>query len=54
MIQTTVDKLADLWILDMLECLRLDALGDLSINLGLVRALGVRIVLGNLSIFDTQ
>jgi len=48
-VQTTVDKLSDLRVLHMLECLGFNALGDLSVDLRLVGAFGVRIILGNLS-----
>jgi hypothetical protein len=39
MVETAVDELADLWILHMIERLRLDALRDLAVYLCLVGAL---------------
>lgn len=48
MVETTVDELAGLWVLELLERLRLDALGNLAIDLRLVGALGVWIFLSDL------
>lgn len=48
MVETTVDELACFWVLDLLERLRLDALGNLAIDLRLVGALGVWIFFSDL------
>lgn len=39
MVETAVDELSDLWILHMIERLRLDTLRDLAVYLCLVGAL---------------
>lgn len=50
MVETAVDEIPGLGVLDVIERLGLDAFGDLTVDLSLVSALGVRIFLCDLDV----
>lgn len=54
MVETAVDEIPGLGVLDVIERLGLDAFGDFAVDLSLVGALGVRIFLCDLDVGEEE